>query len=116
MRDTERDPLRLVHMLEAARNIKDFMDGKSLDDLINNKILFFAVVKNIEIIGEAAFMLSKDFKSKHKEISWKVIAGMRHVLVHDYYKISPIEVYNVYRKDLDELILNLEILHNLYKL
>ena len=69
-------------MLEAAHNVLEFLDNKTIDDLQNDKILFFAVVKNIEIIGEAAFMLTKEFKLRNPDIpighlcSVKDTAGM----------------------------------------
>lgn len=110
MREIERDPLRIEHMIEAAENVNSFMHGKNLDDLQNDKILFFAVVKNIEIIGEAAFMLTKEFKNINNGIPWKAIEGMRHILVHEYYQISPLQVFNVYKKDIPLL---LDYLHTL---
>ena len=112
MRDVERDPVRIRHMIEAAQNVLKFMKGKTKADLENDEILFFAVVKNIEIFGEAAFMLSKEFKNKYSHLPWRDIAGMRHVLVHDYYRISPIEVYNVYSQDLPLLLPQLQELSN----
>ena len=110
MREFERDPLRIDHMLDAASKINRFMENKSLEDLEIDEILFYAVVKNIEIFGEAAFMLTKEFKEKHSEIPWRKIIGMRHVLVHDYYRISPKEVYKVYKDDLPQLLQNLKSL------
>ena len=110
MRECERDPLRIEHILEAAHKINRFMDGKTLDDINKDEILFFAVVKNIEIIGEAAFMLTNEFKEKHPHIPWRQIVGMRHVLVHDYFRISPIEVYKVYSENLPVLIPQIEAL------
>jgi uncharacterized protein with HEPN domain len=50
--------------------------------------LRFAVIKNLEIIGEASYLLTKEFKSRHDSIEWKDIIGMRHILVHGYYQIS----------------------------
>ena len=103
MRESKRDPLRILHIHEAIQNINEFMNGKSLDDVKNDKLLFYAVVKNIEIIGEAAFMLTKDFKSEHSHIPWTQIIGMRHVLVHEYFHISPLQVFKVYKEDLPKL-------------
>ena len=100
MREELRNPLRIEHMKEAIDNIRSFMKEKTLEDLQNDKLLFYGVVKNIEILGEAAFMLTNDFKEAHNEIPWKEIIGMRHVLVHDYYQIDPIRVYKVYEEDL----------------
>ena len=55
---------------------------------MNDKLLFYAVMKNVEIIGEAAYMLSKEFKNAHPETPWDMVQGMRHVLVHDYARVN----------------------------
>ena len=47
----------------------------------------FAIIKNLEIVGEAAYLLTKDFKAKHDSVEWADIIGMRHTLVHGYYQI-----------------------------
>ncbi|MCH5227644.1 MAG: DUF86 domain-containing protein [Muribaculaceae bacterium] len=76
MRDKLRDPLRLKHMLESSRNILNFMEGKTLENLKNDKILFYAVVKNIEIIGEATYRITSQLKGRHPEIP-SVFVGRR---------------------------------------
>ena len=86
MREPIRDKERLEHIVEAIDNIFSFAKGKTVEDLNNEKILFYAVVKNIEIIGEAAFRLTKEFRQQHSETPWSSIVVMRHVLVHDYYQ------------------------------
>ena len=48
----------------------------------------FAIIKNLEIIGEAAYLISKDFKNKNNSIEWNDIIGMRHILIHGYYQIK----------------------------
>jgi len=50
--------------------------------------LRFAIIKNLEIIGEAAYLISKDFKNKNNSIEWNDIIGMRHILIHGYYQIK----------------------------
>ena len=89
MREPIRDRGRLEHILTAIEHIEKYIDGKSFDDFHSDSMLFYAVVKNIEIIGEAANNLTKDLCARHPEIEWKDVIGMRHVLVHDYYNISP---------------------------
>ncbi|MBQ6952508.1 MAG: DUF86 domain-containing protein [Bacteroidales bacterium] len=89
MREPERDPGRLQDIITAANHIISFTEGYSQDELAVDKLRFFAVVKNVEIIGEAAFMLSLEFKEKHNEIPWNDIIRMRHVLVHGYATILP---------------------------
>ena len=108
MRDPDRDPIRLQHMSQAAHKVMTFMHGKSISDLENDEILFYAVVKNIEIFGEAAYKISNEFKTNHPELPWKKIIGMRHVLVHDYYQISPVEVIKDYSKDLPSILPELD--------
>ena len=63
MREKPKDSERLNHMIEAIDNIFEFVDGKTFNDYKNDKILSFAVIKNLEIIGEAAYLLTKDFKT-----------------------------------------------------
>jgi uncharacterized protein with HEPN domain len=73
--------------------------------------LFFAVVKNIEIIGEASYKLSKEFKTTNNAIEWEAIVGLRHVLVHGYYHINEERVWKIVQKDLQPLQ---EQIQNLY--
>lgn len=104
MRESLRDPSRLKHILESINNVNSFMVGKNINELISDKMLFFAVVKNIEIIGEAAYMLSKEFQDNHPLTPWKQIIRMRHILVHGYFQIEPEQLYNVYTEDLPILL------------
>ena len=103
MREPIRDRSRLEHIQTAINYILSFTKDKTLDELSSDKILFFAVVKNIEIIGEAAYKLSEPYRSMHRETPWAYIIKMRHVLVHDYYQISPREVWKVIFEDLAPL-------------
>ena len=89
MREPERDYGRLQDILQAANNILFFTEGRSREQLSSDKLRYFAVVKNVEIIGEAAYMLSLEFKEKHNHIPWNDIIRMRHVLVHGYATILP---------------------------
>ncbi len=103
MREPIRDRGRLEHILEQLNNIEEFVSGKTLNDLQNDKILQYAIVKCIEIIGEAAYMLSVEFKDKHPQVQWEQIVRMRHVLVHGYYHISLPLVWSVIQDDLVDL-------------
>ena len=84
MREKIRDRGRLEHIIEQLHNIDEFLCDKSFEDLQNDKILQYAVIKSVEIIGEASYMLSSAFKEQHTEIAWNEIVKMRHVLVHGY--------------------------------
>ena len=103
MRETVRDKGRVEHMLAAIANVEEFTNGISTEEFVNSKILFYAVVKNIEIVGEATYMLTKEFRDAHQSIPWLVIEKMRHVLVHGYYTISPEKVWETVQEDLPVL-------------
>lgn len=103
MREKPRDIGRLEHILIAIDNVIEFRQGLTFEEFQSNKIVFFAIVKNIEIIGEAVYMLSKEFKEAHPELPWIDIANMRHVLVHDYYQITPSRVWDTATNDVVEL-------------
>lgn len=57
----------------------------------------------IEIIGEAAYMITKDYKQEHLELPWRQIEGMRHILVHGYFSISPEVLWDVIQNDIPVL-------------
>lgn len=88
MREKPRDKGRLLHILQSIANIETFMEGKSAEDFLTDKMLYFAVVKNMEIVGEASYMLTQEFKDNHSETEWKQIISMRHILVHGYYHVD----------------------------
>ena len=103
MREYVRDRERLEHMAEAIDRILTFADGKNRMELEADNLKYYGVVKNIEIVGEAAYKLTNAFCRQHPETPWKAITQMRHVLVHDYYQIKPQEVWKVISEDLGPL-------------
>lgn len=103
MREKPRDKGRLLHMLQAIDNIEEFKAGLDYETFNSQKVVFFALVKNVEIVGEAAYMLTKEFRQNHPEVPWDDITGMRHVLVHDYYRITPARVWDTINNDIAQL-------------
>lgn len=99
MREPVRDLGRLQHMLEHIERSEQFMKGKTLADLENDTMLRYAVVKCVEIVGEAAYMLTLDFRETHPQTPWKIILKMRHVMVHGYYTIQMPIVWDIVRND-----------------
>lgn len=103
MREPVRDHERLEHILEAIDRILTFAKGKSNEELRADKMQFYGIVKNIEIIGEAAYKLTKAFRKEHLETPWNDVVKMRHVLIHDYYQIDEDAVYYVIEDNLGPL-------------
>ena len=103
MRERIRDLGRLQHILEHIDRASQFLNGKALADLENDAMLRYAVVKCLEIIGEAAYMLTIEFKESHPQTPWNVIIKMRHVLVHGYYSIQMPIVWDIVQNDFPTL-------------
>lgn len=108
MREKPRDKERLLHIIEAIDNILEFVEGKSFEAYKKDKILRFAIIKNLEIVGEAAYLMTKDFKAANSSIEWADIIGMRHILVHGYYQIKDEIIWATIETDLQPLKGNIE--------
>ncbi len=100
MRDKVKDKGRLEHILNAIDVLLKNKNKYSFKDISSDPIIFYGFVKHVEIIGEAVYMLTKEFRDSHSDVEWDVIEGMRHVLVHGYYKIKPIQLWNTIENDL----------------
>lgn len=103
MRERIRDKERLRHILTAIDTLMEGSKRYTVERAESDSIIFFGFVKQIEIIGEATYMLTKEFRAAHPEVEWDVIEKMRHVLVHGYYMITPHKVWNVIENDLPAL-------------
>ena len=100
MRERARDKGRLQDIIEYADNVTMLIEGYDLEKLVADKRTYYSVVKNVEVVGEAAYMLTKAFKRAHPEIPWKTVQGMRHVLVHDYANIVSETLYDTAVNDI----------------
>lgn len=103
MRERINDKGWLRHILSSVNIILDNKDRFNLEKIESDPIVFFGFVKQLEIIGEAVYMLSKEFRNQHKDVEWDVIEGMRHVLVHGYYQIRPTQLWNTIQQDIPVL-------------
>lgn len=103
MRERARDKGRLEDIIEYSTNVMNLIEGYSLEALIADKRTYYSVMKNIEVVGEAAYMLTKAFKNSHPEVPWKVVQGMRHVLVHDYANVVSATLYDTAVNDMQPL-------------
>lgn len=100
MREKPKDKGRLLHIRQAIDNINQFLFSKSAEDFLIDQMLYFAIVKNLEIIGEAAYMLTEEFRASHTETDWKEIIHMPHILVHGYYQVDSRIVWVTIKNDL----------------
>ena len=102
------DIARLWDMLRYARSVVESVRGLTFDDYLEDENLKLATERRIEIIGEAARHVTRDFQSTHSEIPWQIIAAQRHVLAHEYGEIKHDRIWRVATVHIPELIGQLE--------
>jgi uncharacterized protein with HEPN domain len=108
MREHSRDKERLAHILDAISVIENGLATYPKEELLNNRLLYYGLVKQIEIIGEAANMLTHEFRDEHTEVDWRPIVAMRNVLVHDYIHISQDMLWATITHDIPQFKMHIE--------
>lgn len=98
------DRTRLLHMIEAAETAAGFVQGRTRSDLDRDPILAFALVRAIEIVGEAASKISVETRGLAPDIPWSSIVSMRNRLVHAYFDINHELVWISATEELPELL------------
>lgn len=102
------DVIRLGHMLNAAKEIISFTKGFDKADLQKDRVLTLALVKEIEIIGEAASKVSQEAREQIPGIEWRDVIGMRNRLVHVYFEVDEDILWDTILYDIPRLIEKLE--------
>jgi len=102
------DAIRMLHMLDAAREAISFSRGRARADLDSDRMLTFALVRAIEIVGEAASKVTVQTRSEFPEMPWPDIVGMRNRIVHAYFDIDLDRVWDTVKIDLPALVTVLE--------
>lgn len=90
-------------ILEYSNNVSMLVKGHTFKSFVEEKSVYYSVMKNVEIVGEAAYMLSKAFKKSHPDTPWNTVQGMRHVLVHDYANIVAETLFDTAVNSIPEL-------------
>ena len=86
--------LYLTDMLEAINRIEKYTKGFTLGKLKKNNLTIDGVVRNLEIVGEAAKKIPTNIRKDYSDVEWKKIAGLRDILIHEYFGID-LEVYGI---------------------
>ena len=103
MREHSRDRGRLEDILKYAQNVEQIVNGISYKQFVADIRIYYSVMKNVEVIGEAANMLTFDFREEHPDTPWKEITGIRNFLVHDYHHVEEDIVWKAIKEDLPPL-------------
>ena len=99
----KRDKLFINHILDSINAISNFLGEISKDELENNRLIQNAVIRELEVIGEAVKNISDKNKKNHSSIAWKQIAGMRDKLIHHYFGVDLEIIWETIQRDLPEL-------------
>jgi uncharacterized protein with HEPN domain len=102
------DLVRLRHMLDAARKIREFSEGHTRQTVEADEKLVFALLHLLEILGEAANSVSPELQQQHPNIPWREITGTRNRLIHAYFDVDLNRVWHIVQTDLPPLITQLE--------
>ena len=97
------ESLFLEDILNSIKNIEDFSRGLDKEGFINDKLKQSAIIRQIEVIGEAVKNISDKTKKKHPEIEWRKIAGTRDIFSHAYFEITLDRVWDILETDLPKL-------------
>lgn len=100
----EKDAALLWDMLKAATEIDQFVEGVKYTDFKSNKMLRYAVERQVLVIGEAAKRVSVAFKNSHPQIPWTAIVGQRNILAHEYGEVLIERIWRVSTVFVPELI------------
>jgi len=102
------DSVSLRQMLDHAREAVALTAGKNQDDLLHERVLQLALVRLVEVIGEAAARVSENTQTKYRSIPWRDVISMRHKLIHGYDSVDIVVLWDTITDDLPKLIIELE--------
>ena len=106
---SKRQPNLLIEdIIDSSNKILEYTKGMSFENFTGDSKTIDAVIRNFEIIGEAANRLPEEFKEKHASINWHKIRGFRNRIVHDYMGIDYSIVWEIKNNFLPQLILFLQ--------
>lgn len=97
------DKARLQHIFDAILEIEGYLVKKTVRDFMNNSMLRFACIKQLEIIGEAANHLSQQLIKANPDIQWIEIIGLRNLLIHEYFGVNEKIVWEIIKNDIPAL-------------
>ena len=102
------DDVYISDIIECCRIILDHLNGVCENEFERNILIQDAVIRRFEIIGEAASKISDKFKAMHQDVEWQLIKDMRNKLIHEYFGVSAITIYETALTDIPPLIEKLE--------
>ena len=97
------DSVRVLHILDAIKEIENYIQGADKDTFVNNSMMFNATLHQLEIIGEAANGLSDGYIMNHPDMQWARIIGLRNLIVHEYFGVDDQTIWSIVTINIPQL-------------
>ena len=98
-----KDSVRILHILDAIKEIEDYIQGADKDTFASNSMMFNATLHQLEIIGEAANGLSEEYVSNHPGALWARIIGLRNLIIHEYFGVDDQTIWSIVTVNIPQL-------------
>ncbi|OMF80314.1 hypothetical protein BK142_07395 [Paenibacillus glucanolyticus] len=92
-----------MDIIESIHRIETYLLNVEYEEFLSNQMLLDAVVRNLEIIGEAARNMNDEIKEKYQEVPWRNMIGLRNILIHEYFGIDESIIWEVSKRNLQEI-------------
>ena len=102
------DHVFLLHVRDALREAREFVEGEDYESFLENRMLQNAVMRSFEVVGEAARRISPEFSQAHPEIPWRLMGDFRNKLIHDYFSLDIEVVWKTATEDAPVLLSQVE--------
>lgn len=107
MRD---DLVYLMHIRDALREVRSFIEGESYESFLENRMMQNAVMRSFEVVGEAAWRVSPEFREAHRELHWRSMSDFRNKLIHDYFGLDLEIIWKTATEEAPALLVQIESL------
>lgn len=98
----------LMHIRDALREVQEFIEGESYERFLENRMVQNAVMRSFEVVGEAAWRVSPEFRGAHPEVPWRLMSDFRNKLIHDYFGLDLEVIWKTATEDAPVLLAQVE--------
>ncbi|MDO5845087.1 MAG: DUF86 domain-containing protein [Methanocorpusculum sp.] len=100
----DKNQLYLIHIFDELSFLREIRETTTYESLIDDKIKQRAVIRSIEVIGEAANNISAEFKNNHTDVPWRKLTDTRNRLIHGYFTVSMLIIWEIIDKETEPLL------------